>query len=311
MKHVPSYGKILTLGALYTQNALKGEVVIQEKVDGSQFRFGINEDGELVIASKGAHIDPENPPQLFARGVEYLKSIRDRFGNDEMYFYGEILDKPRHNTLAYDRIPKNHIVLFDGIADGQYMDRETLAGCAEILEVDLIPELYRGEATTQTVTDLLKTVSYLGGQILEGVVVKNYNETLLYAGKEQQLFTKYVREEFKEMHMKNTDWMSGNDKTAALFQEYCTEARWHKALQHLRDEGKLQQSPRDIALIIKEVPSDILSENAEDIKNRLFSLYRKDFERMVVRGLPEWYKKQLLMSLEGGEAASNEDIIKG
>ena len=308
MKQVPSYGKILHLGALYTQDALKGEVVIQEKVDGSQFRFGVNDEGELVVSSKGAHIDVSAPPQLFASAVEYLKSLDlpSMFEKD-IYFYSEVLDKPRHNTLAYDRIPTNHIVLFDVMYREKWQDRLELVDFAARLGVDVIPELYRGEATTDTVTGLLKTQSYLGGQIIEGVVIKNYGQQILYAGKEQNLFTKYVREEFKEMHSKNPDWMSGKDKLQDLFNSYRSEPRWHKAVQHLRDAGKLEQSPRDIGLVIKEVPTDILEECEEEIKNKLFNLYKGDFVKCVTRGLPEWYKEQLMKTLE--EVMSTEEHL--
>lgn len=53
MKTVPSYQKILTLGSNFTENALIGEVIIQEKIDGSLFAFGVNEDGQVVTRSKG------------------------------------------------------------------------------------------------------------------------------------------------------------------------------------------------------------------------------------------------------------------
>lgn len=302
MKTPPSYGKILTLGALYTQDALKGEVVIQEKVDGSQFRFGINDEGQLVFASKGAHIDIDNPPDLFRPAVQYITSMLERFDvSKEMYFYAETLQKPRHNTLSYDRVPQNHIVIFDMLVGGEWEERAVLENWGEWLSIDVIPELYRGEATTDTITSLLTTQSYLGGQTIEGVVVKNYGQKILYAGKEQQLYTKYVREEFKELHSKNPDWMSGKDKLSALFSEYANEVRWHKAVQHLRDAGELEQSPRDIGKLIKEVPLDILSENEEELKNRLWSLYKGDFMKIVTRGLPQWYKDQLMKSLEGGE----------
>lgn len=33
MKSVPGYTKVLTLGSAYTENALVGDVVVQEKVD--------------------------------------------------------------------------------------------------------------------------------------------------------------------------------------------------------------------------------------------------------------------------------------
>src|ERR1035437_5232300 len=228
MKQVPSYGKILTLGSLYTQDALKGSVVIQEEVDGSLLRCGLNDEGELVIASKGAYIELENPPQLFRQGVDYLRSIKFDFEPDT-YFYAEYLSKSRHNTLAYDKIPTNHRVLFDVLYRGEFVSRMDLVNFAMKLGVDVIPELFVGEATTDTVLGLLSTPSYLGGQIVEGVVIKNYGEKILYAGREQQLFTKYVREEFKELHSKNPDWKSNTDKVTALFQEYCIETRDRKS----------------------------------------------------------------------------------
>ena len=76
MKKIPSYSKILTLGSAYTENALVGEVIIQEKVDGSQFKFGINEDGELVISSKRCLIGHPDENKMFKLGVEYLLSIK-------------------------------------------------------------------------------------------------------------------------------------------------------------------------------------------------------------------------------------------
>jgi len=300
MSTIPSYGKILTIGSPYTNNALKGEVVVQEKVDGSQFRFGINDKREFVASSKGAALDLDQPQKQFSRGVEYLKSL-DAWADfaPDTYFYGEILDKPRHNILAYDRTPTNHIVIFDALSGGEYASRADLELWASRLGVDAIPELYRGDdVTVDMILDLVKTHSYLGGQIIEGVVIKNYTEKIQYSGKEQQLFTKYVREEFKEMNSKNPDFTGGENKAIALFTDYCAEARWHKAVQHLRDADKLTGSPKDIGLIIKEVPADIISENESEIKDKLFDLFRSDFAKIVTRGLPEWYKKQLFMSDE-------------
>lgn len=303
MKHIPSYGKILTLGALYTENALIGDVSIQEKVDGSQFRFGWNEDGEIICSSKAVSIDLENPPQLFREGVEYIKDklaqiqATNKIPYRDIYFYAEYLQKPKHNTLAYDRIPKNHIVLFDVFDEGNWLTQAEVSVWSGILEVDLIPTLHRGFASIETITDLLQTQSYLGGQILEGVVIKNYGQTIEYAGKLQVLFTKFVREEFKELHRKNEDYMPRTNKLDALMQSYRSESRWLKAIQHLRDRGELEQSPRDIGKLIQEVPIDIIEECGEEFKDRLFKLMMKEFTGAVTRGLPEFYKEYLLKNL--------------
>lgn len=307
MNHVPGYGKILALGSQMTENALVGDVIIQEKVDGSQFRFGFNESGKIVCSSKSVAIDIENPPQLFREGVEYIQMALSGIQAQcqvsgieiykDVYFYGEYLQTPKHNTLAYDRIPTNHICLFDVLDEGKWLDRLEVAIWAGLLSVDVIPELYSGPATIDTIMGLLQTKSYLGGQTLEGVVVKNYGQTIEYAGRLQTLFCKYVREEFKELHHQNQDYIPNKEKTAALFSEYRIETRWDKAIQHIRDAGELENSPRDIGKIIAEVPADILSENEAEIKDRLWSLYKKDFTKIVTRGLPEHYKKKLLDNL--------------
>ena len=202
MKAVPGYGKILTIGSAMTENALVGHVVIQEKVDGSLFRFGVNEDGEVTAGSKGQIFhDLDGAPQMFIEGAQYIKSIEEKLKKmniKDVYFYCEYLQKPKHNTLKYDKIPKNHLVLFDCLMNGGWVNYKDLQKIANSLDIDMIPVLYAGLATTETIKDLLTTQSYLGGQTVEGVVIKNYDQTIMLGGHVFPLFTKYVREAFKE-----------------------------------------------------------------------------------------------------------------
>ena len=72
-----------------------------------------------------------------------------------------------------------------------------------------------------------------------------------------------------------------------------TEARWHKAVQHLREVGKLEESPRDIGMLIAEVKQDILTEETDFIKDKLYEWAKDRVTRAAVHGLPEWYKKML------------------
>src|SRR3954465_2218887 len=111
MSVLPSYTKILTFGHAYVRDILEGEVVIQEKVDGSQISFGLDLTGELHIRSKGAGLITDAPEKMFQAGVAAIKAIADQLPLGWV-FRGEYLAKPKHNTLAYDRVPKNHIVLW-------------------------------------------------------------------------------------------------------------------------------------------------------------------------------------------------------
>ena len=150
---IPSYPKVLNLGAPYTHNALVGDVIIQEKVDGSQLRWGFDDKGEFHIGSKGREIHSDNQEGMFALAFTYLSKhpiLARKWANT--WFFGEYLCKPKHNCLAYDHTPLNNIVLFDcmyyqesgGLKAISWMTAEELRVSAKDWGVDLIPELWRG-----------------------------------------------------------------------------------------------------------------------------------------------------------------------
>lgn len=295
MKSIPSFGKILTLGSAYTENALNGEVIIQEKVDGSQFAFGFDEEGVLHFRSKSQPIQTDNPPKMFKEAVFHILKMAaakkfDPYPNDS-YFYGEMLEKPKHNVLKYDKIPKNHIVLFDAIVEGKFFNRTELSVAANHLEVDLIPELFKGAAGKDDILSLLATPSYLGGGI-EGVVIKNYSQTIIINGTVCPLFTKYVKDSFKERH--KVDWASAKGNLISFIQSFKNEARWLKAIQTLRDKELLDNQAKDIGPLIKHIQKDVLEEETENIKNELLKIYEDDILKSATRGFPEFYKKVLL-----------------
>jgi hypothetical protein len=307
MKAVPSYGKLLTLGSAYTENALVGDVIVQEKIDGSQFGFGVNEDGEVVMRSKGAVLTEDNHADMFNKAVEYIMSIRkalQTIGND-VYFYAEYLQSPKHNTLKYAEVPTNHIIVFDAVAQGRYATREELIKYVDFLGVDLIPELYRGKMTIEQVKDFLTIQSYLGGEVLEGIVIKNYTQTILLGGQVFPLFTKYVREAFKERHSVEWKIKQPKDNLQIWIEGFKSEARWQKAVIHLREKGLLTQSPKDIGLLIPEIKRDIIEEESENIKNYLYKCFIDDILRKATNRAPEWYKEQLLLNIKNDETESN------
>lgn len=109
-----AFPKILHIGDKQLSTLFDGEVEITEKVDGSQLGFG-KVDGELFVRSKGKEQDLDNPDMMFKKAVEFIKTIADKLP-ENITLYGEWLNKPKHNTLAYDRTPKNSIALF-GVYD--------------------------------------------------------------------------------------------------------------------------------------------------------------------------------------------------
>lgn len=290
-----SYPSILALGHKGIEELFADEVVVQEKVDGSQFSFGTL-NGTLYIRSKGAEIDPLNPPKLFAKAVSTVIGLAKRPNVlwEGRVYRGEVLDNPKHNTLKYNRVPNGNVVLFDISTEGEHYERpEAVQLAAHEMGLEVVPTFFIGRVYDMVeLVPLMDRESFLGGTKIEGIVVKNYYR---FGVDHHVLMGKLVSEAFKEVH--GTDWRlrnpNGRDVVQGIIDQLRTNARWNKAVQHLRDAGTLTDSPKDIGLLFRAVNEDVLKEEFEQIKEVLFKHFWRDIARGVTRGLPEWYKEQL------------------
>ena len=286
-----SYPKIWNLGHKAVAGLFLKSVLVEEKVDGSQFSFG-RFGGELRVRSKGRQFDPDSADKLFSSAVAHVAGLDLRDG----YTYrGEVLSKPKHNVLAYGRVPVGNVIIFD-INDGleSYLPYEAKVEEASRLGLEVVPKLFEGVVEDVGVfRELLQNTSCLGGAKIEGVVIKRYD---LFGEDKKATFGKFVSEEFKETHRK--EWKSDQkpqvDILTEIGEELRTPARWRKAVGSMRDAGELQDSPRDIAKLIEYVGLDVLSEEKDYIKDKLFDWAWKRLRPMTFRGLPEWYKQKLL-----------------
>jgi hypothetical protein len=277
---------------------------VEEKVDGSQFSFG-KFGGELQFYSKNARVYPE-AAGMFAKGVEAISSL-SVFMQEGWLYRGEYLQKPKHNVLAYDRVPANHVILFDVTTGPEtFLSREDKQAVAEKLGLEIVPSIVVDVTNMDALMAAMDRVSCLGGQKMEGLVFKNYTR---FGRDSKPLFGKYVSEAFREIH--GAEWKAANptrsDILQTLIQAHRTPARWNKAVQHLREEGKLTQTPKDIGPLIKEVQRDVFAECTEDIKEALFKWAQGQISRGVIAGLPEFYKQELARSqfeASDGQAAA-------
>lgn len=292
-----SYPSIYALGHRYVADLLKDPVLVEEKIDGSQFSFGVFEGDEgrfLRCRSKGAELNIIAPDNMFKKAVEFVQSIQDQLRVGWTY-RGEYLQKPKHNALAYDRVPKNNVILFD-INSGheEYLDVVQKRDEAERIGMEVVPVMAAGMIeNVESFRKCLDAISCLGGQKIEGVVIKNYAR---FGLDKKVLLGKFVSEAFKETHAR--EWKAENPTTGDIIQQLIkslkTDARWHKAVQHLRENGAIEDSPRDIGNLIKEVKEDIKKEEEDFIKQKLFEYAWPHIQRGATGGLPEWYKEQLL-----------------
>jgi len=289
---IHSYPSVYAIGHKAIEGLFNGPVLVEEKIDGSQFSFGIV-DGELQCRSKGKLLVLDAPEALFERAVAQVVARQHLLRPDWIY-RGEYLSKPKHNTLAYGRVPRDNIIIFDiSSANEEYLGHGTKVEEAARIGLECVQVFFQGLVTDMAMLNvLLERESCLGGTRIEGVVVKNYG---LFTAEKKVAMGKYVSEAFKEKH--ETDWKERNpgraDVVESLIATYRTEARWHKAVQHLREADALTDSPKDIGALIREVPADVLKEDVDAIKQVLFRHFWPQIQRGITAGLPEWYKQQL------------------
>lgn len=289
-----SYGSIYNLGHKAVLNILDGDVIVEEKVDGSQFSFGVY-DGQLVMRSKGSQVFAETKDKLFRPAVDTVIQLSEAGKLMEGWTYrGETLAKPKHNALAYERVPAGNIILFDiDRAQEDYLPPGDKQSEAARLGLETVPLVHVGRVESMgKLKELLTLTSVLGGVPIEGVVIKRYD---MFTMDKHVAMAKFVSEAFKEVHRK--EWKLTNpsqgDVIERLCEEMCTTARFQKAVQHLREAGQLEGSVRDIGKLISEIQRDVLEEEAEYVKDKLYAQFKQKIARGAVRGFAQWYKDAL------------------
>ncbi len=288
VRSVTDVGKIRVYGLETTSHTYTVEGMLCHN---SQLSFG-RKDGELFVRSKNKMVNLDAPDNMFGPAVAVLK---DRSLPDGYVFRGEYLNKPKHNVLAYDRIPQDHIIIYDiedGDGSNHYLPPDVVEEVAADLAFEVVPTL--GYCDFEDISEgsigiWMQRQSILGGQLIEGLVIKCYD---LFDSRDKTLMCKYVRPEFKEMHTGK----SGKNRKNIIEEigdKLSTPARFEKAVQHARDEGLLVDEPKDIGVLMRELNEDF-EEHIDEIKNLLYANYRKAILRVANRGFADWYKARLI-----------------
>ena len=297
MRQPVAYPKVWALGHRALSSLLDGYIVVEEKCDGSQESFWV-EDGHIHCRSHHQELDVSDPKAcgMFSASVEKILLAHATAGLNPNYVYrGEYLRGPSHNAIKYARVPLNNIVLFDIQKQNEeeaYLFHEDLKVEAARLGFDAIPLLWIGEGkdlTREMLDKMCQTESYLGGSKVEGVVIKNYAQ---FGPDKKALMGKLVREEFKEANGCKIR-QSKVSLVDELIGRYRTEARWRKAVQHCKEAGTLEFDPRDIPKLLTEVKRDLAEEEEQAIKDALYKAFQRERLGGACHVLPEWLKEQL------------------
>jgi len=253
---------------------------LTEKMDGSQWTAEVSADGSKTICGcrgKVKWVDDYS----FTKAIEAWNAPAFRaLLNRDYIYHGECIQKPRHNVVVYDRIPKRYVILFDiqRRSDKAFLNPEEVAVEAArlgiesapiIARIDLCDDMYcvagrpsrRADAAHKVAKMYMNDIvegrleSCLGG-VPEGLVMKPSR-------------LKLVTEGFKEKQHKGC----GRSKSSAFFTPtealewigscYDTPGRIRKGVAHLRDASSPAKTP--LLVLEQELDRDGEKECKEDI----------------------------------------------
>jgi len=272
-----------------------GFVSVTEKIDGSQGQMS-RQNGSVKFSSKRQALSFTQPNANFS---PWMAACRDLDLREGWTYFCEVVTKPKHNKLTYANTPNRYCVVFDIQNEaGEWLDWFEVDAECERLGLVHTPHLYAGALAyplpKETIEGWMAKESILGGTSIEGVVIKKY------AGDTVLRQVKVVREDFQELGRKRSPEEKDHDLLTACVNAasvFCSQARWEKAVQALKEDGKLTASGKDIPLIIRAVMDDIMVEEADTLANMVFALvferYGKQMRNEFIKGLPQWYLARL------------------
>ena len=99
----------------FTNKEIKGKYAfcewqIEEKIDGSQLSFCLDENNKITFFNKGKTFSKHS---TVFRNATYALSILENQLNPNYSYHGEAICNVRHNVVTYQRTPRYYFVLFD------------------------------------------------------------------------------------------------------------------------------------------------------------------------------------------------------
>lgn len=273
------YHKIRQLGDEENEDIFafpEDDIIIEEKIDGANFRIYLMEDGNILYGSRTQTLGGGlEEGKVWKRCIGY---ISERLSNADLdripkpcIIYGECCVK---HTMTYDwdKIPP--FLGFDIKTSAGYWGYNYKKTLFKILGLHMVPLVWKGKANNvpDINDDFVPTSSYAIEQA-EGLVIKNYL---------RQVFGKYVRVAFKE---KNAEAFGGSPKWAstdnsAFSLKYATNARIEKHIYKLIDSDiKLELAM--MKFLPTAVWEDIWEEEWRDIVRQKWVIDFKETRKKI------------------------------
>jgi ATP-dependent RNA circularization protein (DNA/RNA ligase family) len=254
------------------------EIVIEEKIDGANFRFYIK-DNNIIFGSRNLILDKDaERSKSWGKCIEYIKDI---FSHDNIKFYNDLIFFGecciRHSTpYDFDKMPP--FLGFDifNLNTNEFLDLEDCKRTYSDLGIEFVPiiEITKVGKIKEFRDEDIPKSKYYDGQA-EGIVLKNYQE---------QIFAKYVTDKHKE---RNIQTYGGSKKwaqtdTAKISAMFCTNPRIEKKIFELIHEGKKLEKPL-MKWLPQRVWEDIREEHYKEILHKNYKIDVGKLRRLIAK----------------------------
>jgi len=159
------------------------EIIITEKIHGTNFRVGII-DGKFCVGTHKTVRNAEESDDIYCE-ISRSFNIKDILENfviktdiegKDIILYGEIYGGRIQKGFGYGE-KKPSVRFFDLKVDGRFIEYDFLEMSLREMELPIVPLLYRGPYSKQ-VLSLASGKDFSGNHIREGIVIKPLKESL-------------------------------------------------------------------------------------------------------------------------------------
>lgn len=259
-KHPYKFSKILYPSDPEVQGIFdnpEAYIEIEEKVDGGNGAFWIDDENNLHLASRNFEIGETH--DYFKEQIKWLmENLHIDNIEKEYVYYVEWMAK---HTIKYTDAPP--VIGLDIMEKEthRFFDRNMKQDIFKILGIPIVNLIWAGKLKTISTENINKFIGhsdYYDG-IMEGIVIKNY------CG-EKQYRAKIVTQQFKE---KNYEVFGEPEKKKTedekFIEGFVTEARITKTINKLTSEKSMPLNMELMKELPKSVLIDTFEESAEDV----------------------------------------------
>jgi hypothetical protein len=247
-----------------------GQIFVQEKMDGANFRFTREGDRILFGSRNVIYRNEKDIAKTFRHAVEHVRNTVDPSDlRDSVTYFGEAMHK---HTLDYDWDNTPSVLGFAAYdhESGSFIRWTTAKAEFERIGLSTVPEVETLSNDELTSDYDIPQSEYYDGKA-EGVVFWHENGTR----------AKLRSEAFKEKHDSPTSDPEDYEGHAVLVNKYCTDTRIDKRINDLLDEGHTLGRKLMGEGLPQAVSRDILEEEAHEIVAMNETVNLKDYRSLV------------------------------